>query len=395
MKYLFSGIRYFIILFAFGILFVACSGSGETKPKKEEKRDTLKNVDTVAIDSNLTRLSQLMAGLDTVLAYPHQQWNLDSVKRFSRETAQKYSKMRESRLAKIHDWNQLNLKSGQVPDTSFAFYPFSGGDFIHLHWLLPNANNYLMVAREEVGSIPDLTKMNNAELLKYLEGIDVVLRDIYNKSYFITLNMITDIRNANLVNGMMPIIVWAAAKTNHEIVSMKYFDIDSTGATVSKTDFKSTGVRIMLKDKATKQVKSLTYLSADISDDGFKERPGVLKYLNAHVPNHSNSFVKSASYLLHYYTFTGIRDLILDKSASLVQDDTGIPFKYFDAKTWNVNLFGEYEKPVSDFSENLFQNDLNAAYSNSTFYKGKLNFSLGYHWGSGNQNQMFSYKKKN
>jgi hypothetical protein len=252
-----------------------------------------------------------------------------------------------------------------------------------------------MVAREEVGSIPDLTKMNNAELLKYLQGIDVVLRDIYNKSYFITLNMITDIRNANLVNGMMPIIVWAAAKTNHEIVSMNYFDIDSTGATLPKTDFKSSGVRIMLKDKATKQVKSLTYLSADISDDGFKAQPGVLKYLNAHVPGHSNSFVKSASYLLHYHTFTGIRNLILDKSASLVQDDTGIPFKYFDSKTWNVNLFGEYEKPVSDFSANLFQNDLNAAYSDSNYYKGKLNFSLGYHWGSGNQNQMFSYKKKN
>jgi hypothetical protein len=395
MKYLFLGIRLFIMLFTPTMLFIACGGSGETKHPKDVKPDTLKKVDTVAIDSNLTRLSQLMAGLDTVLAYPHQQWNLHSVKQFSRETAQKYAKMRESRLTKINDWNRLNLKNGQVPDTSFAFYPFSGGDFIHLHWLLPNANNYLMVAREEVGSIPELTKMSNVELLKYLQGIDVVLRDIYNKSYFITLNMIADIRNANLVNGMMPIIVWAAAKTNHEIVSINYFDIDSTGATLAKTDFKSTGVRIMLKDKATKKVKSLTYLSADISDDGFKAQPGVLKYLNAHVPNHSNSFVKSASYLLHYHTFTGIRNLILDKSASLVQDDTGIPFKHFDAKIWNVNLFGEYDKPVSDFSENLFQNDLNAAYSDSTFYKGKLNFSLGYHWGSGNQNQMFSYKKKN
>lgn len=395
MNYMFSGIKVLIVSVVLGTTFIGCGSSADNKTKNADQRDTIKIQDTISIDSNLTRMSQLMAGLDTVLAYPHQQWNIDSVKRFSRETAMKYSKMREARLSKIHDWNQLNLKNAKVPDTSFAFYPFSGGDFIHLHWLLPQANNYLMVAREDVGSIPDLTKMNNAELLKYLQGIDVVLRDIYNKSYFITLNMITDIRNANLVNGMMPIIVWAAAKTNHEIVSMNYFDIDSTGVTVPKTDFKSDGVRIMLKDKATKKLKSLTYLSADISDDGFKAKPGVLKYLSAHVPNHSNSFVKSASYLLHYYTFSSIRNLILDKSASLVQDDTGIPFKYFDSKTWNVNLFGEYEKPVSDFSENLFQNDLNAAYSDSNIYKGKLNFSLGYHWGSGNQNQMFSYKKKN
>ena len=49
--------------------------------------------------------------------------------------------------------------------------------------------------------------------------------------------------------------------------------------------------------------------------------------------------------------------------------------------------------PVSDFSTNLFQKDLNLAYSDSTIYAGKLGFSLGYHWGSGNQNQMFSFKK--
>jgi hypothetical protein len=395
MKLQFFVIPFFIISFVIGLFLFGCGESVEKQIKKESNRNLLSHADTVKIDSNLTRFSHLMAGLDTVLSYPHKAWNLDSVKRFSRETALKYSKMRESRLSKMNDWHALNFKNSRIPDTSFAFYPFSGGDFIHLHWLLPKANNYLMVAREDVGSMPDFTKMNNAELLKYLQGIDVVLRDIYSKSYFITLNMITDIHNANLVNGMLPIILWASAKTNHEIVSINYFNIDSTGGVKLGSDIKSTGVRILIKDRTTKQVKTLTYLSADISDDGFKKQPGVLKYLNTHVPSHSNTFVKSASYLLHYHTFTGIRNLILDKSASLVQDDTGIPFKHFDAKIWNIHLFGEYEKPVKDFSENLFQNDLNAAYSDSTYYKGKLNFSLGYHWGSGNQNQMFSYKKKN
>ena len=94
--------------------------------------------------------------------------------------------MLNTRLVKINEWNKKNLKESGVPDTSFAFYPFSGGDFIHLNWLLPNANEYLMVARENVGSIPNLMEMDNTSLLKYLKGINVVLRDKFlrNSSTF-------------------------------------------------------------------------------------------------------------------------------------------------------------------------------------------------------------------
>lgn len=379
------------------IMILSLSNCGENKPVTQETKkvdkDTLISTDTISIDSNLTRLSKLMAGMDTVLNYQHQNWSLDSIKLFSKESSAKYLPMLNNRLVKINEWNNKNLKESGVSDTSFAFYPFSGGDFIHLNWLLPNANEYLMVARENVGSIPNLMEMNNTSLLKYLKGINVVLRDIYNKSYFITKNMTTDIHNANLVNGMLPIILWAAAKTNHEIKSVTFFDIDSTGNVKIKTDHKCDGVKIVLKDKSKRQTKTLTYLSVDISNSGFKTKPGVLTYLNNHIPANSNSFVKSASYLLHYTTFSDMRDIIFNKSKSLTQDDTGIPYKYFDKKVWNVKLFGEYEMPVSDFSTNLFQKDLSLAYSDSTIYAGKLNFSLGYHWGSGNQNQMFSFKK--
>lgn len=383
-----------IILF---ITIFSLSNCGQntsaTQDKKTVEKDTLILKDTIAIDSNLTRLSNLMAGMDTSLNYKHQNWSLDSIKLFSKESSAKYLPMLNTRLVKINEWNKKNLKESGVSDTSFAFYPFSGGDFIHLNWLLPNAKEYLMVARENVGSIPNLMEMDNKALIKYLKGINIVLRDIYNKSYFITKNMITDINNANHVNGMLPVILWAAAKTNHEIKSVTFFDIDSTGNTITQTDQKCDGVRIVLKDKLKKQIKTLTYLSVDISNSGFKTKPGVLTYLEKHVPPNANSFVKSASYLLHYTTFSDIRNIIIKKSNSLIQDDTGIPYKYFDNKVWNVKLFGEYEMPVSDFSTNLFQKDLNLAYSDSTIYAGKLGFSLGYHWGSGNQNQMFSFKK--
>jgi hypothetical protein len=374
--------------------------AGCTEPAKTETKvttvpsDTLvKKVDVIEIDSTLTRMSQLIAGQDTVMSYTHPQWDISAIKAFSVETDAKYKQMCTSRLEKLDTWHKLNMSKAEIPDTSFVFYPFSGGDFIHLHWLFPHATDYLMVAQEEVGTYPDIKTMNDSDVMTYLKGIDLVLRDIYSKSYFITKNMITDIHNENRVDGMLPILIWAAAKTNLEIVSINYFNIDSLGNTIPVVSGKHSGVVLNLKDSEFNRVKSLTYLSADISDSGFATSPGVKKYLENHVQQECNSFVKSASYLMHYGTFDDIRNMVLEKSHCLVQDDTGIPFKYFDQARWNIQLFGEYEVPVKDFSSNLFQKDLNAAYQDSTFYKGPINFSLGYHWGSGNQNQMFSYKK--
>ena len=116
--------------------------------------------------------------------------------------------------------------------------------------------------------------------------------------------------------------------------------------------------------------------------------------LKDYVSNASNGFVKSASYLMHYdSTFSTIQQLVLNKNKYFVQDDTGVPFKKFDLSKWNIELYGIYEKPIKDFSESLYQKQLDDAYKNSAYYKGGLKFSLGYHWSSKNQNQLVAIKK--
>jgi hypothetical protein len=78
--------------------------------------------------------------------------------------------------------------------------------------------------------------------------------------------------------------------------------------------------------------------------------------------------------------------VILSKSKSILEDDTGIPYKYLPGDKWNVSLYGVYENPVKDFS-GVFQADLLKAYQDTMHNKPKkLPFSLGYHWGSNKQN---------
>lgn len=381
-----------------GIFMVSCSSKkAEVPAPKEEAPQKEVQETTPQINQQLTRNVQLIAGMDTLLDYEHPEWNHEKIKSFARDVNSKFAHMQSARLDKISGWNKENLQRTGKAHGSFCFYPFSGGDFVHAKWLYPEANEYLLVAMEPVGTIPDLTVADNKEVLSYLDNVDDVLRDIYKRSYFITKNMEADIKDSNRVNGMFPIIMWAAARSNHEVISIDYFNIDTMGQTTvidpKDVTAKSRAVEVQLMHKPTGETKTITYLSADISDKGFKKHPGIKKYLEGKVPQQCNSFVKSASYLMHYSTFSQIRNIVLAKSDVLVQDDTGIPFDKFDQDQWTVELYGEYEKPVKDFSERLYQEDLDSAYQDDQFYKGRLNFSLGYHWGSKKQNEMFIHRK--
>ena len=173
--------------------------------------------------------------------------------------------------------------------------------------------------------------------------------------------------------------------------------IDSSGSmvnteisnSINKTSIK--GVKFLIRKGETTKIKSMTYFDCDISNDGFIDNPEFQKYLNSIRP--CNTFVKSASYLMNYHTFSDIRDLVLKQSHAILEDDTGIPYKYFNHSIWNINLYGVYAMPVKDFNTNRYQKDLDSAYKDSTLYKGKLPFSLGYHWGTDLQNQMLYTKK--
>ena len=109
----------------------------------------------------------------------------------------------------------------------------------------------------------------------------------------------------------------------------------------------------------------------------------------------STTYIKSASYLLHNPTFSVMRNAVLKKSASIVQDDTGVPYRYLPSKDWKLTFYGNYIKPVSSFPSGFYQLDLQKAYhiGDSLKQVKPLPFSLGYHWGSNYQNLIKAERK--
>ena len=302
--------------------------------------------------------------------------------------------MDSTRLQPMGQWKE-DVVNTKICDSLTLFYPFSGPDFLHANVLFPNAPHYVFLAQEQVGEIPDLATMSEKDLTEYLDKFYYSIRDIYKRSYFITGRMNTDLHNAR-VKGALPVIIFFMSQTGHIIHDVKYetvgkdtsfVEIDKVTGRFSNTEC----VKICFSRDSSEQVKTLRYFRCDVSDSGFKITPLFKTYLDG--LTNVNTYVKSASYLLHYGTFETIRNIILANSQSVLQDDTGIPYKYYKTDIWDANLYGVYVKPISDFtSPYLMQHDLKAIYDVGEEIE-ELPFSLGYHWRTGEQNQMLFIRK--
>ena len=124
-------------------------------------------------------------------------------------------------------------------------------------------------------------------------------------------------------------------------------------------------------------VRRLRYFSLNLQDSRLVRKKGTIKYL-ASLPE-SDTLIKSASYLMHHQNFSQIRATILAKSRMVIEDDSGIPFRFFDSAAWDVRLHGVYTDPIALFA-NWRQDDLKLAFSARDARKENLplDFAIGY-----------------
>ncbi|MCK9322078.1 MAG: hypothetical protein M0P32_08775, partial [Bacteroidales bacterium] len=191
--------------------------------------------------------------------------------------------MDSSRLTPMRDWSNEVIKP-QINDSLTLFYPFSGPDFLHAHVLFPNASNYLFLAQEQLGDIPDISNASERDLSDYLDKFYYSIRDIYKRSYFITGRMNTDLHNAR-VKGVLPVIIFFMSQTGHEIHDIKYETFDANGNFIEIKSvtgrFSATeSVSITFSETESDKVKTLRYFRCDISDSGFAATPIFKSYLN-------------------------------------------------------------------------------------------------------------------
>jgi hypothetical protein len=155
-----------------------------------------------------------------------------------------------------------------------VFYFFSGPDFLYAQALWPNAENYVLVAREPVGTMPELDKLPKDQLAPALENLRKTLNAVLSFSFFITQDMKDDLNHQQL-NGTLPVILLFASRAGCRIDSIELIGLDNTGAITSEKPV-TRGVKIGCFGPHGRP-QNIYYFEADLGDWVLKKNDAVLK----------------------------------------------------------------------------------------------------------------------
>ncbi len=387
------------ILF-FMIVIVSCSSNTAsitpvtpTTPKDSSQvpRDLTLLIQN-AKTSQYNNFASFIAGIAQTQENNYSKTEKDSVWiKYALKLNSKWNLMTSRRTAKLNKWAEKEIPQ-PMRNSEVLFYPFSGADVLNANLLFPHAKNCYMFGLEPVGFLPDLlVNTNNGDSLqRYFDALNVSLNAITNFSFFRTKSMAVDF-NADELNGTIHLLLLFLARNGNDIADVRYVYIDDQGKqqeNLHQKVKKNDGVEIVYVDSAH-QSHIVTYYSVNLDNAHLSKNTGMASYIKN--LGGFNTYLKASSYLMHNASFSMIRTNILDQTKYLLQDDSGIPYRFFNDKNkWNASFYGVYVPPIHLF-ENYMQPDLKTAYQDSTANTKPINFGIGYNF---KQSNLMLFEKK-
>lgn len=366
-----------IAFYSLLLLLIASCGSSNKNEKTNTAQNTSSNTQTVEASKEvkkenenieLNNIACFLGGTtpknagDFSTAFNSASWKSHQA---TLNTA--WEKALKEKINPMREWSKSE-KIGKKSET--LFYPFSGADFLHVYSANQDYTTYYLFGLEPSGEIPKKENILNPSMTSnILSTIYKSVDENLNQSFFHTKYMAVEFNNP-ILKGTIPVFMFFMNRMGMELTSISPISFNEKGEIVSATDF-SKGVRIGFLDNGKN--KELFYFSGDISNKGMNGTPGLRNMLNQ-ISKDASVMMKSASYLCHMTDFTIIRDLIITNAYSIMQDDTGVPFKFYDQSKWNMRHYGSYTGPIPLFGSRM-QPDLKAAVSGKEI---PLRFRYGY-----------------
>ena len=293
-----------------------------------------------------------------------------------------FAQLEQRQLSRIRAWSETNLAAPRPT----MFYMFSGPDFLYADAFYSKATTYVLSALEPPGSVPDLAKLPRGGIGSALYSVERSLGSVLSFSFFITKQMRTDL-HAGQISGTLPILYVFLARSGKTIKDVSPIALDDKGAAYFGNENPGAnavrGTRIIFAG-GDGQERTLYYFSTDLSNSGARAS-GFLKFCATLAPG--NSLLKSASYLLHSGNFTTVRDFILANSATIIQDDSGIPLGYYGSKKWRFFPFGRYLGPIGEFPGRYQE-----SYAELFRRAQPIDFGVGYRWRTHESNLLLSVR---
>src|SRR5215467_1824690 len=337
--------------------------------------------ENVEYNRRATAIAQVLAGIQPAAGDPaiDRLTKLEAFAEHQKWMSAQWVQVR-SRISVMENWRTQELKIPGAQNRTML-YPFSGPDFLNAYALMPNYPRYIFFSLERPGVMPDLESVTPGQFVKLLQDVRSAFRDIFERNYFITDYMSKQLTTP-WIRGTVPIMATMMALMNLRIVRIEpvdlYPELTNTyeAMEANRPRRLMRGVRIYFSSADEGSLHQLYYFSVDAADKWLEFYPGFLDWVAQHRP--ASALLKSASYLLHDSQFEKTREMILSSADYVVQDDTGIPYRFLQQSPWQVRLYGQYHRPIKKLRYG-YQADLESAYKDKAVVA-NLPFPFGYHW---------------
>jgi hypothetical protein len=335
--------------------------------------------DTATADDSARFLAGMQPSADSPLmpltkdpAWQHHARFLDSA----------FAELEARQLSRVRAWADTNLAAPKPT----MFYMFSGPDFLYANAFYGKASTYVLAALEPPGAMPDLLRLPRGSIGAALNNIEHSIGTVLNFSFFITKHMKVDL-HVGQIAGALPILLVFMERSGKFIREVTPVMLDGAGGVQAGNEAArpnaARGVRITFKGEEGGE-RTLYYFSTDLSNSGVKSS-GFLKFCEGLAP--ANSLIKSASYLLHSGNFSIVRDFLLTNSATIIQDDSGVPLADYNAKKWRFFPFGRYAGPIGEFAGRYQQ-----SYAELFRRAQPMDFGIGYRWRAHESNLLLAVR---
>ncbi len=262
-----------------------------------------------------------------------------------------------------------------------VFYPFSGADALTLLTFFPGRKTYVMAALEPPGRVPAAAELPAEALPRLLPPLASTLQSVLHKSFFVTREMDRQLRGQAADGVAQPLLI-QLARLGYTITDFEYVSLDARGEPVRRSEDvrraqsgKNRGLRLETR-RGRRQSATLYYFSLNLDDAHLRANPAFGRFLAS--LGSPCTLLKATSYMPHDRNFQLIRSLILARSALILQDDTGIPWRMLASGNFELQLYGGYRKPYGKAFEGRLQRDLRAAYEDPRQRVKPLKFRIGY-----------------
>ena len=289
-----------------------------------------------------------------------------------KDTSQLWRNQVRNRINVMQSWAGAEVTPA-VGGGGTIYYPFGGPDLLHVCALFPQAQTYALMGLEPVGEVPKLETLPQGEVLSTLAAFRQSTKTQLLAGFFITKDMRSDLERSTL-HGVTPILLSTVALMGGTVESVS-----------SMTAGGLPGVELRFSD-ASGMRHTAYYVRGDLSNSGFKG--GYQQWVAGF--GGKATYFKAASYLMYDDRFSKAREFFLSRSKAVLQDDSGIPFRFFAKDLWTCRFYGHYEKPIAFFAK-YQQADLRQAFDEGT--AGPLPFGAGYQINYAVANLMLAVKR--